>query len=68
MRHVQTIRKAAFAAAVTAAMAFGGRQAVAAPVAVDNTRQRACDPDACTRRCAREGLIGFCDGRGCWCR
>ena len=68
MRHVHTIRKVAFAAAMTAALAFGGRQAIAMPVEATDTQARRCDPDACTRRCAREGLFGFCDGRGCWCR
>ena len=52
----------------TAAMGFGGAQAVAAP-APDEARVAArCDPEACARRCAREGLSGFCTGRGCWCQ
>ncbi|HEU4885371.1 MAG TPA: hypothetical protein VFT45_24195 [Longimicrobium sp.] len=54
------------AAAFAAAMGFGAAQAVAAPAA---TRVVAgCQQDACTRKCAQVGLIGFCDGRGCWCR
>jgi hypothetical protein len=54
-------------AAFAAAMGFGAAQAVAAPGEAAQGMRR-CSQDACTRKCAMEGLIGFCDGRGCVCR
>ena len=54
------------AAAFAAAMGFGSAQAVAAPAGATQAAAR-CTQDACTRKCAMEGLIGFCTGRGCWC-
>jgi hypothetical protein len=54
------------AAGFAAAMGFGAAQAVAAPAA--QAKAAACQPDVCTERCARDGLIGICSGRGCYCR
>ena len=54
------------AAGFAVAMGFGVAQAVAAPAA--DARAAACQPDVCTERCARDGLIGICSGRGCYCR
>lgn len=67
MRYADTLRKTTFAAMTAAALAFGGSQAMASPAQADGGARR-CDPEACTRKCAMEGLYGFCDGRGCWCR
>ena len=64
MRYANTLRKATFAAVTAAALAFGGSQAMASPA--EKAEARRCDPEACARRCAP--LVGFCDGRGCWCR
>ena len=68
MRSSPTLRRAVFAAATVAALGFGAAQALASPAAPADGSARRCDPEACQRRCAREGLFGFCDGRGCWCR
>lgn len=57
------------AAAFAAAMGFGAAQAFASagPGPRPGTAA-ACQPDVCTERCARDGLIGICSGRGCYCR
>jgi hypothetical protein len=55
------------AAAFAAAMGFGAAQAFAAPAA-DTRSAAGCTPESCQKRCAQEGLIGFCTGRGCWCQ
>ena len=55
-----------FGAAVAAAMGFGALQALAAPAADAQALSRRCTQESCEKRCAP--LIGFCDGRGCWCR
>jgi hypothetical protein len=63
----RNVTRGLLAAVFAGAMGFGAAQAVAAPAAA--TRAVAgCQQDACTRKCAQDGLIGFCDGRGCWCR
>ena len=64
MKRIMT--RGLMAAACAAAMGFGAAQAVAAPAA--EARAAACQPDVCTQKCARDGLIGICSGRGCYCR
>ena len=62
------LRTGIFAALTALTLGFGGAQALAAPADADAGARR-CDPEACDRRCLREfGVLGFCDGRGCWCR
>ena len=63
----RNMKRGLLAAAFAAAMGFGTAQAVAAPAADAKAAAR-CSQDACTRKCAQEGLIGFCTGRGCWCQ
>jgi len=62
----QKITCGLLAAAFVAAIGFGAAQAVAAPAAA--TQAAACQQDVCTRKCADQGLIGICSGRGCYCR
>lgn len=63
----RSMTRGLFAAAFLAAMGFGAAQATAAPST--NTKAVAgCTPESCQKRCAQEGLTGFCAGRGCWCR
>ena len=66
MRYANTLRKGTFAVMTAAALVFGGSQALASPARAES--RVACNPDVCTERCAREGLIGLCSGRGCYCR
>lgn len=61
----RTMMRGVLAAGFAASLGFGVAQAVAAPAA--QGRAAACQPDVCTERCARDGLIGICSGRGCWC-
>ena len=61
----RNVTRGLLAAGFAAAMGFGAAQALAAPT---ETQAAACNQDVCTRRCAEEGLIGICSGRGCYCR
>lgn len=67
MRHITMLRRGLFALATAGALGFGGSQALASPRQAEG-EARACNQDVCTERCAREGLIGLCSGRGCYCR
>ena len=58
------ITRGFFAAAVAAALGFGGAQAVAAPA--PEAKVAGCTQESCEKRCAP--LTGFCEPRGCWCR
>ncbi|HEU0298329.1 MAG TPA: hypothetical protein VFR37_02720 [Longimicrobium sp.] len=62
----RSVTRGLFAAAFVAAMGFGAAQAVAAPSAAGSVR--GCTPESCQKKCAMQGLTGFCAGRGCWCR
>ncbi len=61
------VTRGVFGAALLGALGFGVAQAVAAPAAGAQGAAR-CIQETCDRKCAQEGLIGFCDGRGCVCR
>ena len=63
---MRKIRTTLFAAAVSASLAFGGAQALAAPAAPAGAR--GCTPESCQKKCQTQyGVDGFCTGRGCWC-
>lgn len=66
MRHITMLRRGLFALVTAGALGFGGSQALASPKQAGVRAQ--CNPENCTERCAREGLIGLCSGRGCYCR
>jgi hypothetical protein len=66
MRYITMLRRGLFAVATAATLGFGGSQALASPAEAETRAQ--CNPDTCTERCAREGLVGLCSGRGCYCR
>jgi hypothetical protein len=60
------IRGGMFAAAVAAALGFGGAQAFASPGAAE--AERACNGGQCNRDCRARGADGgFCDQGGCIC-
>lgn len=61
----RNVTRGVLAAAFAAAMGFGAAQAVAAPV---EAALAACNQDVCTQKCAQDGLVGICSGRGCYCR
>jgi hypothetical protein len=61
------IRGGMFAAAVVAALGFGGAQAFASPGAAADA-ERACSGGQCNRDCRARGADGgFCDQGGCIC-
>lgn len=64
---MSTIRRGMFAAALAAALAFGGAQAFASPGAAADA-ERACNGPQCRQYCRS---IGYDDGRcgqdGCAC-
>jgi hypothetical protein len=62
----RNVTRGLLAAVFAGAMGFGAAQAVAAPAA--DAKAAACQQDVCTRKCADQGLIGICSGRGCYCR
>ncbi|HEY0018820.1 MAG TPA: hypothetical protein VGC13_21145 [Longimicrobium sp.] len=62
----RNVTRGVLAAVFAAAMGFGAAQAVAAPA--DAAPAAACNQDVCTQKCAQDGLVGICSGRGCYCR
>ena len=61
------IRSGMFAAAMAAALGFGGAQAFASPGAAE-AAERACSGGQCNRDCRARGYDGgFCDQGGCIC-
>lgn len=61
------IRSGLFAAAMAAALGFGGAQAFASPGAGAEA-ERACSGGQCNRDCRQRGYDGgFCDQGGCIC-
>ena len=65
---MERARRMAFAAVVTAALGFGGAQALAQPDYARG-RERACSDSLCARICHAAGFSGgFCNsGGGCSC-
>lgn len=63
------MQRAGFAAAMAAALGFGGAQAFASPGAAARADEmRACSSGQCSRDCRRAGYDGgFCDQGGCIC-
>jgi hypothetical protein len=61
----QKMTRGLLAAVFAGAMGFGAAQAFAAPV---TQAVAGCTPESCQKRCAQDGLYGFCTGRGCWCQ
>jgi hypothetical protein len=62
----RNVTRGMLAAAFAAAMGFGAAQAVAAPTVAPQAA--ACNQEVCTQKCAQDGLVGICSGRGCYCR
>jgi hypothetical protein len=61
------IRGGMFAAAMAAALGFGGTQAFASPGTAADA-ERACSGGQCNRDCRARGADGgFCDQGGCIC-
>lgn len=65
---LERARRMVFAAAVTAALGFGGAQLLAQPDAARD-EARACNDNTCARICRLAGFPGgFCNsGGGCSC-
>ena len=62
------MRGGMFAAAMAAALGFGGTQAFASPDAAAADAERACSGGQCNRDCRARGYDGgFCDQGGCIC-
>jgi hypothetical protein len=63
----RSMQRGLFAALTTAALGFGGVQALAAPAAAQGPEQ-VCNGGQCGRDCRRAGYDGgFCDQGGCIC-
>ena len=67
MRGMGAVRRRAFGAGLTAALAFGGAQAMASPAPA--AAEKVCNSQLCNRICQSAGLIGgFCTADGsCVC-
>lgn len=67
MRATGSVRRRAFGAGLTAALAFGGAQAMASPAPPE--AGKVCDSGVCSRVCQALGLAGgFCTPDGsCVC-
>ena len=65
---MERMKRMAFAAAITAALGFGGAQALAQPDPLRDDA-RACNDATCARICSLAGFRGgFCNsGGGCSC-
>jgi len=65
---MERARRMAFAAAITAALGFGGAQVLAQPD-LARDQERACSDALCARICHTAGFAGgFCNsGGGCSC-
>jgi hypothetical protein len=62
------MQRAAFAAALAAAMGFGGAQAFASPSASTTDETRACASGQCTQECRKIGYnVGVCEQGSCVC-
>jgi hypothetical protein len=62
------MQRGVFAAAMAAALGFGGAQAFATPASAPADGMRACSSGQCSRDCRRAGYDGgFCDQGGCIC-
>jgi hypothetical protein len=61
------IRNAVFSSAVAATLAFGARQAVAAPQGGTGGGARACVDESCDGACIAKGFSGGVCNPGCHC-
>ncbi|HYW10590.1 MAG TPA: hypothetical protein VE871_01505 [Longimicrobium sp.] len=62
------MQRGVFAAAMAAALGFGGAQAFASPAAAAADESRACSSGQCTQECRRIGYnVGVCESGTCVC-